>query len=150
MKRPIISLLVAIGLFILGSMSLAPFTPSKKQVAADRTITQRTESERRLAELHVNWFAYLCFAGGAASFAWTVFLVSAGIVCIIRARHHDNAAEPDHWSEQPPRFSARRQAAVRMRRVRPTVPVGGCRSVLALARDLAGESNTHRKPERTR
>jgi hypothetical protein len=92
MKRPIISLLVAIGLFLLGSMSLAPFTPSKKQVAADGTITERTDRQRRLAELRVNWFAYLCFVGGAASFAWTVYLVSAGIVCIVRTRRHDHAA----------------------------------------------------------
>ena len=90
MRRPLISLLVAIGLFFLGSISLAPFTPSKKHIAADGTITQRAESERRLAELRVNWFAYLSFAGGAASFAWTVYLVSAGIVYMIRARRHDN------------------------------------------------------------
>ena len=92
MKRPIISLLLAIGLLFLGSLSLAPFTPTKKQTAADGTVTARTESERRLAVWRVNWFAYLCFAGGVASFAWTLYLVSAGIVCIIRARHHDNAA----------------------------------------------------------
>jgi|GEM_PF-5032379 len=41
-------------------------------------------------------------------------------------------AEPDHWSEQPTRFSVRGGAAVRMRVVRSTVPVGGCRSVLTL------------------
>ena len=92
MKRPLISLLVAMGLLVLGSMSLAPFTPSKKQVAANGMITVRTESDRRLAELRVNWFAYACFIGGAVSFAWTVYLVSAGIVCIVRARRHDKAA----------------------------------------------------------
>ena len=43
-------------------------------------------------------------------------------------------AEPDHWSEQPPRFSVRRRAAIRECLVRSTVPVGGCRSVLSLGR----------------
>jgi hypothetical protein len=43
----------------------------------------------------------------------------------------DRNAEQGHWSEQPPRFSARRVAAVRTRLVRSTVTVGGCRSVLA-------------------
>ena len=37
-------------------------------------------------------------------------------------------------SEQPPRFSARRWAAMRMRLVRSTVTVGGCRSVRSLGR----------------
>ena len=92
MKRPLISLLVAIGLLLLGGLSLAPYTPTKKHIAADGTVTVRTEGERRMMELRVNWFAYLCFAAGAASFVWTVYLVSAGIVCIVRARHHDNAA----------------------------------------------------------
>lgn len=91
MKRPIKSLLLAIALFFLGSLSLAPFTPSKKQMAADGTFPQRTESERRFTMLRVNWFAYACFVGGAASFAWTLYLVSAGVVCIVRARQHDHA-----------------------------------------------------------
>lgn len=91
MRRPLISFLVAIGLFVLGSMLLAPFTPSKTRVAADGTITQRTANERRLAELRVNGFAYACFVGGVGSFAWTLYLVSAGIVCILRTRRDDNA-----------------------------------------------------------
>jgi hypothetical protein len=92
MRHPLKSLLLAIGLFVLGSMSLAPFAPTKKQVASDGTVTMRTERELRFAELRVNWFAYACFISGAASFVWTLYLVSAGIVCIVRARHHDNAA----------------------------------------------------------
>jgi hypothetical protein len=92
MKRPLISLLVALGLLFLGSISLAPYTPTKWHVAEDGTRTERSEGERRLAELRVNWFAYLCFLSAAASLAWTVYLVSAGVVCIIRARRHDNAA----------------------------------------------------------
>ena len=67
-------------------MSLAPLTPAKKQIAADGTITERTEGERRLAEWRVNWFAYICFADAAASFGWTVYLVSVGIVHIVRAK----------------------------------------------------------------
>jgi hypothetical protein len=86
MKRPLKSVLVALGLLLLGSVSLAPFTAAKKQIAADGTIYERTESERRLAEWRVNWFAYLCFAGAVASLGWTVYLVSAGIVHIVRAR----------------------------------------------------------------
>jgi hypothetical protein len=92
MKRPLHSLLVAIGLLFLGSLSLAPYTPSKKQIAPDGMIAQRTESDRPLAELRVNWFAYACFAGAAASFVWTVFLVSAGVIYSLRARHHDRVA----------------------------------------------------------
>jgi hypothetical protein len=91
MRSPLKSLLLSIGLLFLGSLSLAPYTPSKRQIAADGTVTVRTESERRLAELRVNWFAYVCFAGSATTFAWTVCLASAGIVCIIRDRRHDNA-----------------------------------------------------------
>jgi hypothetical protein len=91
MRRPIYSLLVAIGLFFLGSISLAPYSPPRKQVAADGTVTVRTESERRLGELRVNWFAYLCFAGAAVSFAWTVYAVIAGVVYVVRVRHRDKA-----------------------------------------------------------
>jgi hypothetical protein len=93
MKRPIHSLLVAIGLLFLGSISLAPYTPSKKQIAPDGTVTIRTEGERRFSELRVNWFAYLCFAGSALSFAWTVYLVAAGVVCVVKARKHNNAVD---------------------------------------------------------
>jgi hypothetical protein len=47
-------------------------------------------------------------------------------------RHEHGIAEQGHWSEQPPRFSVRGRAGIRTRLVRSTVPVGGCRSVLAL------------------
>ena len=90
MRHPLKSLLLALGLLLLGSLSLAPYTPSKKHIAADGTVTVRTESERRMMELRVNWFAYACFAGGTASFAWTLYLVSVGIFCIFRTRRHDN------------------------------------------------------------
>ena len=92
MRRPLTSLIVAIGLFFLGGLLLTPYTPTKWRVGADGTRTQQSESERRLAELRVNWPAYLCFAGAAASFAWIVYLVSAGIISIVRAKRHDNAA----------------------------------------------------------
>jgi len=91
MKRPIYSLLVALGLMVLGSMSLAPFSPTRKQVGPHGTIVLKTESEKRFAELRVNWFAYLCFAGAAASFAWTVYLVVAGVVYVARVRHDKEA-----------------------------------------------------------
>ena len=91
MKRPFYSLLLALGLVVLGSMSLAPASPTRKQIAPDGTVTLRPESEMRLAEFRVNWFAYLCFAGATLSFAWTVYLVAAGVVCVVRVRHHDKA-----------------------------------------------------------
>jgi len=91
MKRPIYSLLVAIGLLLLGSVSLAPYSPTRKQIAPDGTVTLRPESEVRFAELRVNWFAYLCFAAAAVSFAWTVYLVVAGVVYAVGVRHHDKA-----------------------------------------------------------
>jgi hypothetical protein len=40
-------------------------------------------------------------------------------------------AQPDHWSEQPPRLSAQSWATIRESLVRSTVPVGVCRSVLS-------------------
>jgi hypothetical protein len=92
MSHPIKSLLLALGLFFLGGVTLAPYTPSKKQIAADGTVTVRTESERRMMMLRVNGFAYACMAGGAVSFAWTLYLVSVGIICVFRARRHDSAA----------------------------------------------------------
>jgi fatty acid desaturase len=91
MRRPLISLMVVVGLFVLGGLTVAPYTPTKWRVAADGTRTQRAANERRFAEWRVNWFAYICFAGAAASFTWTLYLVSAGIVSIVRARRHDNA-----------------------------------------------------------
>jgi len=45
--------------------------------------------------------------------------------------HGNKNGYPGHWSEQPPRFSARRWAALQTRRVRSSVAVAGCRSVLS-------------------
>jgi len=86
MRRPLHSLLLAIGLLVLASMFLAPYTPPRKQISPDGTVILRTESERRLLELRVNWFAYLCLAGAAASFVWTVYLVIAGVVHLVKAK----------------------------------------------------------------
>jgi len=91
MKRPIYSLLAALRLMFIGGMSLVPYSPTRKQIAPDGRVTLRSESEMRVAELRVNWFAYLCFAGAAASFAWTVYLIVAGVVYVVRVRHHDKA-----------------------------------------------------------
>lgn len=90
MKRPLHSLLLSIGLFLLASLSLAPYTPTKHHRLADGTIVERTEAERRIAEWRVNWFAYLCFGGAAVSFVWTLGLASVGVVHIIRHRRRDN------------------------------------------------------------
>ncbi len=92
MRHPLISLLVAIGFFLLGGMLMAPFTPGRVDRGPDGRGTQGHWTERRFAELRVNWAAYLCIAGAAVSFGWTVYLVSAGIVSIVRTRRHDNAA----------------------------------------------------------
>jgi hypothetical protein len=90
MKRPLHSLLLSIGLLVLASLSLAPYTPTKRYPLPDGRIVERTEAERRIAEWRVNWFAYLCMGGAAVSFAWTLGLVSVGIVQIIRHKRHDN------------------------------------------------------------
>ncbi len=91
MKRPLHSLLVSIGLFLLACLSFAPYTPAKRYPLADGRIVERTEVERRIAEWRVNWFAYVCLGGAAVSFAWTLGLASVGIVHIIRHRRHDSA-----------------------------------------------------------
>ena len=90
MKRPLHSLLVSIGLFLLGSLALAPYTPAKRYRLADGTVIERTEAERHIAEWRVNWFAYVCLGGAAVSFAWTLGLASVGNVHIIRHRRHDH------------------------------------------------------------
>jgi len=91
MNRPICSLLVAIGLLFLGGLTLAPYAPTRKKIAADGTFTLRTENERRFAGLQANWFPYLCFAGAAGSFGWTVYLVAAGLVYVVRVKCRNRA-----------------------------------------------------------
>jgi hypothetical protein len=92
MKRPLHSLLISIGLFLLASLSVAPYTPAKRYHLPDGTIVQRTEADRRIAEWRVNWFAYVCLGGATISFAWTLGLTSVGIVHFIRNRRHDNGS----------------------------------------------------------
>ncbi len=90
MKRPLHSLLLSIGLSLLASLSLAPYTPAKRHALPDGRIVERTEAERSIAEWRVNWFPYVCLGGAAVSFAWTLGLVSIGIAQFIRQRRHDN------------------------------------------------------------
>ena len=91
MKHPLHSLLLSIGLLLLASLSVAPYTPAKRYRLPDGRMVERTEAERRIAEWRVNWFAYVCFGAGTVSFARTLGLVSIGIVHIVRHIHRDNA-----------------------------------------------------------
>ena len=97
MQRPIISLLVAIGLAILGGALSAPVSGNKAALGPDgqflhhpagRPVTVRDPYQG----LRVNWPAYLCFLGAAASLAWTLFLVGFGIFALIRQRPNKRAA----------------------------------------------------------
>jgi len=61
--------------------------------------------------------------------------------CDARQSHAPGEAEQVGGDEPPPRLSAQRRSALRERIVRPTVPVGGGRSPLALA--ISNENPRH-------
>jgi hypothetical protein len=82
MRSPLKSLFVAMAFLFLGGLLLAPYSPSTKVTRPDETRTQHSE-------LEVNWPAYICFAGAAAAFAWTVGLVAVGIVFVIRTKRRN-------------------------------------------------------------
>jgi hypothetical protein len=90
MKRSLHSLLLSIGLLVVASLSLAPYTPAKRHPLPDGRMVERTEAERSSAGWRVNWFPYLCLGGAAVSFAWTLRLASIGITQFIRQRRHNN------------------------------------------------------------
>lgn len=91
MQRPLISLLVAIGLAILGAMLIAPVSAHKTAIGPDGKTLYHPDGRPVMVadhyrEFRVNWLGYLCFTGAAISLAWTVFLVGFGIVVLIRQR----------------------------------------------------------------
>jgi hypothetical protein len=91
MQRPIISLLLAIGLAILGSALMAPVSAHKTLVGPDGHIVHSADGRPvivpdRYRELRVNWASYLCFIGATVSLIWTLFLVVFGVVTLIRQR----------------------------------------------------------------
>jgi len=99
MRRPLISLFVAIVFFVLGGSLVSPLTPPSKRVVIGpegRTMRPRTDAEARADSLRVwrvNWPAYACFAAGIVSFSWTLFLVSYGIVAVIRTKRQPDLPE---------------------------------------------------------
>ena len=99
MRRPLISLFVAIVFFVLGGSLVSPLTPSSKRVVIGpegRTMQPKTDAEVRADKLRVwrvNWPAYACFAAGTASFGWTLFLVSYGIVAVIKRKRQPDVPE---------------------------------------------------------
>jgi hypothetical protein len=97
MRRPIISLLVAIGLVVLGLSLMAPVSGSKAVVGPDGEVVRRADGRPMMVAdpyqgLRTNWPAYLFLATGAASFAWTLFLVAYGIVLVVRGKTQPCAA----------------------------------------------------------
>ena len=89
MRHPLVSILVAFGLFLLGGMVAAPYSPAKLKMGPDGIRVQRSEKERREAEFRVNWPAYACFAGSGLSLIWTLYLVSAGLLSIFNRNSDD-------------------------------------------------------------
>jgi hypothetical protein len=95
MQRPIVTLLLAIGLILLGSLLLAPVSDYKPVFRPDGQVARRADGRLVMVpdphhELRVNWPAYLCLAAGAAALAWTLFLVVYGLVAVVRARGGPN------------------------------------------------------------
>jgi hypothetical protein len=91
MRRPIISLFVAIGLALLGVALMSPVSAHKALIGPNGQIVHRADGQPVMIpdhyrELRVNWPGYLCFAGASLSLAWTLFLVGFGIVALIRQR----------------------------------------------------------------
>ena len=99
MRRPLISLFVSIAFFILAGMFVSPLTrPSHRVVIGPegRTVHPKTEEEiraDRVKVLRANGPAHVCFTVGALSFGWTLFLVSYGIVTVIRTRRPPSVPE---------------------------------------------------------
>lgn len=89
MNRPIYSSLVALGLFVLGSMTMPPAHITRRQIGLNGTVTLRTKTEMRIEKLRVYGLSYLCLTGAAASFAWTVYLIGAEVVHQVRTIKDD-------------------------------------------------------------
>jgi hypothetical protein len=88
MRRPIVSLLVAIVLTVLGSALMAPVSGSKAVLGTNGQVVRRADGRPMMVAdpyqgLRTNWPAYIILGAGAASFAWTIFLVGYGIVVVV-------------------------------------------------------------------
>jgi hypothetical protein len=97
MRRPIISLFVAVALLVLGGLLIAPVSGSTAVVGPDGQVVRRADGRPRMVAdpfqgLRTNWPAYLCLLAGAVSFAWTLFLVAYGVVVVVRAKTQPYAA----------------------------------------------------------
>jgi hypothetical protein len=71
MRNPLVSLLVALVLLILGVFSCTP--DSLSWVAPDGTPIETTTSKRLYAKWRHNWLAHLFFVGAAVSGAWSAY-----------------------------------------------------------------------------
>ncbi|MCP5522342.1 MAG: hypothetical protein H7A46_12420 [Verrucomicrobiales bacterium] len=97
MRRPITSLLAAIGLAVLGMSLMAPVSGSKAVIRADGQVVRRDDGRPMMVAdpyqgSRTNWPAYLILAAGAASFAWTLFLVGYGIVAVATGKTQPGAS----------------------------------------------------------
>ena len=89
MQRPIMQLLVAIVLAILGACLMAPVSAHKTLVGPDGQVVHAADGKPvivpdRPREFLANWPAYLCFAGAGLSLIWAAFLALLGLVTWIR------------------------------------------------------------------
>lgn len=101
MRRPIISLLVAIALAVLGLSLMAPVSGSKAVVGLDGQVVRRADGRPMMVAdpyqgLRTNWPAYLILAAGAASFAWTFVLVAYGIIAVATGKTQPDGAGNSH------------------------------------------------------
>lgn len=107
MRRPITSLLVAIGLAVLGLSLMAPVSGSKAVVGADGQVVRQADGRPMMVAdsyqgVRTNWPAYLILAAGAVSFAWTLFLVGHGIVAVVTGKTQPDAAPNSRPPSQLP------------------------------------------------
>lgn len=102
MRHPIISLLVAIGLFLLAGAFHVSVSGVKGVFDADGQLMTHPNGRPMLvadpyADIRTNWASYLCLAGSVASLGWTLFLVACGLVFVVRNRETpDRNAEEHH------------------------------------------------------
>lgn len=97
MRRPIISLLAAIALAVLGLSLMAPISGSKAVIRPDGQMVRHADGRTMMVAdpyqgLRTNWPAYLILAAGAASFVWTVFLLAYGIIAVATGKTQPNAS----------------------------------------------------------
>lgn len=96
MQRPIISLLAAIGLALLGAALMTPISAHKPLIGRDGQVVHGPNGRPvmvpdRYRELRANWPSYLSLAAASVSLAWTLFLVGFGIFAFIRQRSNKRA-----------------------------------------------------------